>query len=62
MAQYDYTCANEHDTIVERPITDSEGEYFCQEEGCGLKLKRVYTITSAPAIVFKAKGFYKTGG
>lgn len=62
MAQYDYTCDNSHDTIVERPMTDKEGSYTCQEEGCGLPLKRVYTITSAPGIIFKGKGFYKTGG
>lgn len=41
---------------------DAEGNYTCQEEGCGLPLKRVYNITTAPAVVFKGKGFYKTGG
>ena len=41
---------------------DAEGSYTCQEEDCGLPLKRVYNITTAPAVVFKGKGFYKTGG
>lgn len=58
MATYEYECPGDGELIlVTRPMTEPEGEYFC--ETCGDKLVRVY---SPAAVKFNAPGFYSTGG
>lgn len=59
MAQYEYTCEDGHYNLIERPMSEPEGNPTCSTEGCSKSLKRIY---STPSIQFKGKGFYKTGG
>lgn len=58
MATYEYECPADGELVmVTRPMSEPEGEYFC--ETCGDKLKRVF---NAPPVKFNATGFYSTGG
>ena len=58
MATYEYECPGDGEmVIVTRPMSEPEGEYFC--ETCGDKLKRVF---NAPPVKFNTGGFYSTGG
>lgn len=58
MPIYEYRCNNCMSHIqVTRSYTDTETDIVCPK--CDLKTSRVY---SAPGIVFKGTGFYKTGG
>lgn len=60
MAMYDYICEEGHTTTHERGMSEPEPENLtCSEELCTSSLKRVY---SAPAIAFKGRGFFSTGG
>lgn len=58
MATYQYECLADGEMIlVTRPMTEPEGEYFC--ETCEKKMHRVYNV---PGVKFNAGGFYSTGG
>ena len=58
MATYEYEYPADGELVmVTRPMSEPEGEYFC--ETCGDKLKRVF---NAPPVKFNATGFYSTGG
>lgn len=60
MAFYDYVCEKGHPVTLERGMTEPEPENLtCGEELCTSSLKRVY---SAPATIFKGRGFFSTGG
>jgi predicted nucleic acid-binding Zn ribbon protein len=59
MATYEYICANGHTNIQIRLMTENQTIFECQVKECSLKLQRVY---NAAPIVFKGRGFYKTGG
>ena len=54
MATYEYTCARDHQVIIERSIHDNVGELVCPEPGCFEVLKRVWNATPA---IFKGPGF-----
>jgi predicted nucleic acid-binding Zn ribbon protein len=60
MAFYDYVCEKGHPVTLERGMTEPEPDVLnCGEELCTSSLKRVY---SAPATIFKGRGFFSTGG
>lgn len=60
MAFYEYVCEKGHPTTLERGMSEPEPETLtCGEELCTSSLKRVY---SAPATIFKGRGFFSTGG
>ena len=60
MAIYEYICEKGHSVTLERGMTEAEPDNLtCTEELCTSSLKRVY---SAPAIAFKGRGFFSTGG
>lgn len=60
MAIYEYICEKGHPVTLERAMTDPEPDNLtCTEGLCTSGLKRVY---SAPAAIFKGKGFFSTGG
>lgn len=57
MPTYEYKCDNGHVYLEIRGMTEESKVSTCQEEGCGLQLKRVF---SAPPINFKGTGFSTT--
>ena len=59
MATYEYVCESGHECLIERPMSAPEGNPTCTAPECSKSLKRIY---STPAISFKGKGFYSTGG
>jgi len=60
MAFYDYVCEEGHTTTHERGMSEPEPETLnCSEGLCTSSPKRVY---SAPATIFKGRGFFSTGG
>jgi predicted nucleic acid-binding Zn ribbon protein len=59
MATYEYECKVGHYNIQERPMTEEQTIYSCSAPECVETLKRIY---SAPAALFKGRGFYSTGG
>ena len=60
MAMYDYVCEEGHTTTHERGMSEPEPETLtCSKESCTSAPKRVY---SAPATIFKGRGFFSTGG
>jgi len=59
MATYEYECEKGHYNIQERPMTEEQTIYTCSAPECIEALKRIY---SAPAALFKGRGFYSTGG
>jgi predicted nucleic acid-binding Zn ribbon protein len=59
MATYEYECAQGHYNIQERPMAEEQTIYTCSSPHCEEALKRIY---SAPAAMFKGRGFYSTGG
>lgn len=59
MATYEYVCDSGHNVLIERSMTEPEGNPTCTAPECNQNLKRVY---STPSISFKGKGFYSTGG
>ena len=59
MATYEYICADGHQNTQIRPMTENQTIFECEAENCSSELKRVY---DAAPIVFKGRGFYKTGG
>ena len=60
MATYEYMCEEGHLTVHERGMSEPEPETLsCDEELCTSSPKRVY---SAPATIFKGRGFFSTGG
>jgi len=59
MATYEYICANGHPNIQVRPMTEEQTIFECEFESCASELKRVF---DAAPVVFKGRGFYKTGG
>lgn len=59
MATYEYVCTNGHPYTEVRGMTEEQQRTLCPKPDCSTPLKRVYS--SAP-VIFKGKGFYKTGG
>lgn len=60
MATYEYVCiAHNHPNVQIRPMAEDQTIFECEVEWCASELKRVYDNN---AVIFKAKGFYKTGG
>jgi len=60
MAFYEYICEEGHSVTLERGMSEPEPEKLnCSEGLCTSSLKRVY---SAPATIFKGRGFFSTGG
>ena len=59
MATYEYICANGHPNTQVRPMTEEQTIFECEIESCASELKRVF---DAAPVVFKGRGFYKTGG
>jgi predicted nucleic acid-binding Zn ribbon protein len=60
MATYEYMCEEGHTTTLERGMSEPEQEtLICSEGLCTSSPKRVY---SAPATIFKGRGFFSTGG
>jgi putative FmdB family regulatory protein len=57
MPTYEYKCGNGHTYLEVRGLTEDSKVSICEEDGCGLELKRVFT---APPINFKGTG-YSTG-
>ena len=58
MPTYEYRCNKCMSYIqVSRSYNETETDVICPK--CNLKSSRIY---SAPGIVFKGTGFYKTGG
>jgi len=57
MATYEYICEAGHNVLIERGMTEPEGNPVCEKPNCERALKRVY---SAPSITFKGSGFYST--
>ena len=59
MPTYEYVCENGHPYTEVRGINDEDSVTTCAEDGCGSKLKRVF---SAPPITFKGGGFSSSRG
>jgi predicted nucleic acid-binding Zn ribbon protein len=59
MATYEYICIAGHSNIQTRPMTQEQTVFECELDNCSSELKRVY---DAASVVFKGRGFYKTGG
>jgi putative FmdB family regulatory protein len=60
MATYEYKCEdNGHPYIEVRSMSEEQKRTTCTKPDCDSKLIRVYS--SAP-VIFKGRGFYKTGG
>lgn len=59
MATYEYICADGHSNIQVRGMSEEQVVFTCEQETCNAWLKRVW---EASPIVFKGRGFYKTGG
>lgn len=59
MATYEYKCENGHPYTEVRSMTEEQQRTLCPKPDCSTKLTRVYS--SAP-VIFKGRGFYKTGG
>ena len=57
MPTYEYKCDNGHKYIEVRSMNDKETNKTCTEDGCGVKLKRVF---SSPPVTFKGGGFSST--
>jgi len=57
MPSYEYICAKGHENLIERPMTEPEGNPTCTAPECSENLKRVYSV---PSISFKGNGFYST--
>jgi putative FmdB family regulatory protein len=59
MATYEYICESGHENLIERPMSEPEGNPTCSAPECSRVLKRVF---NTPSISFKGRGFYSTGG
>ena len=59
MATYEYVCVRGHENLIERLMSEPEGNPTCSAPECSESLKRVF---STPSISFKGRGFYSTGG
>jgi putative FmdB family regulatory protein len=59
VATYEYICVRGHENLIERPMSEPEGNPTCSAPECSESLKRVF---STPSISFKGRGFYSTGG
>lgn len=59
MATYEYRCEEGHPYTEVRPMTEEQQRTICPDPNCATKLIRVFGST---AVVFKGRGFYKTGG
>lgn len=57
MAIYEYKCSQGHMYEEERPMTEKQKVIDCPT--CGERLSRIFTSNG---VIFKAKGFYSTGG
>ena len=59
MATYEYICDKGHEQIQERSMTEEQTTFTCCAPKCNALLKRVW---DKPAVSFKGRGFYSTGG
>jgi putative FmdB family regulatory protein len=59
MATYEYICDDNHVYVDIRGMSEEDKVIGTSCEICTKELKRVY---SSSAVIFKGRGFYKTGG